>query len=67
MNRTRASKRKLYHIISLLSIFSYFLFSDCPYLEVECLEELRAGPLGELRGPVARVDMLAQLLKGTVS
>jgi hypothetical protein len=27
------------------------------------LEELRAGTLGELCGPVARVDMLAQLLK----
>ncbi len=50
-----------YHISCVQ--LSYFLFSACPYLEVECLEELRAGTLGELRGPVARVDMLAQLLK----
>ena len=37
-----------------------------PILEVECLEELLAAPVGPLRRPVPVVDVGAELLQGRV-
>ena len=43
-------------------LHTYSILDPRSHLEVEGLEELGAGALGQLGGPVPRVDVLAQLL-----